>query len=143
MGYPYMAGYSPYQQVMPYQMPQSTSQDGFIHVQSEGQARSWDVMPGQSRTFINDNAPYCYTKSMPVSQLEPLIFKRFRLVEEPDSPQNAPQQPTEPQGIDLSEYITKAEFEPFKTLLQRIKKELYSDEPTYKQEAAEPERAGA
>ena len=125
---PYIPNFAyPYQQ--PYQMPQQpTSQDGFIHVQSEDQARCWDVLPGQSRTFINDNAPYCYTKSMPVSQLEPMIFKRFRLVEEPDSVQNAPQQPSEPQSIDLSQYITKAEFEPFKAIIERIEKELIGDE---------------
>lgn len=123
----YPQSYSPYQQPMPYQIPQQpTSQDGFIHVQSENQARSWDVLPGQSRTFINDNAPYCYTKSMPVSQLEPMIFKRFRLVEEPDSVQNAPQQPSEPQGKDLSDYITKAEFEPFCALIEGIKSDIES-----------------
>ena len=118
----------PYQQAMPYQVPQQQPQDGFIHVQTENQARSWDVLPGQSRTFINDNAPYCYTKSMPISQLEPMVFKRFRLVEEPDSVQDTPQQSSEPMGIDLSEYITKAEFEPFRAIIERIEKELIGNE---------------
>lgn len=125
MSYPYFPAGYPYQQSIPYQMPQqNTQQDGFIHVQSESQARNWDVMPGQSRTFINDNSPYCYTKSMPVSQLEPMIFKRFRLVEEPDSIQNAQEQASQPQGIDLSDYVTKAEYEPLRALIDDIKAEV-------------------
>lgn len=124
---PYPPFYNfPYQQMQYPITPQPSSQDGFIHVQSENQARSWDVMPGQSRTFINDNAPYCYTKSMPVSQLEPMVFKRFRLVEEPDSPQDAPQQPDINKGIDLSGYVQKAEFEPFCALIEDIKADIES-----------------
>lgn len=141
MPYPnpyFPAGYLPYQQAMQYQMyqqPQNTVQDSLIQVQSEEQARQWDVMPGQSRTFINVNAPYCYTKSMPASQFEPMIFKRFRLVEEPDSIQNAQEQSPQSEGIDLSGYVLKAEFEPFCALidgikqeLQTIRKDLYDDE---------------
>lgn len=124
---PYPPFYNfPYQQMQYPMAQQNTAQDGFIHVQSENQARSWDVMPGQSRTFINDNAPYCYTKSMPVSQLEPMVFKRFRLVEEPGSPQDAPQQPDINRGIDLSGYVQKAEFEPFCALIEGIKADIES-----------------
>jgi hypothetical protein len=69
---------------------------------------------------------------MGVSQFEPPFFKRYRIVEDitPENVQNVPQVPSEPLGDNLPEYITKAEFEPFKTLLQKIEKELYADEPT-------------
>lgn len=55
---------------------------GFVRVQSEDEARRYPVAPGNSVTFIDENAPYCYTKSVDFSQLDRPIFKRFRLVEE-------------------------------------------------------------
>lgn len=130
MVYPYFPQNYPNYQPMPYlpQLNQNNSHDNeFVHVQHENQAREWSLIPGQSKTFINDNAPYCYTKSMPLSQLEPPVFKRFRLIEEPDSPQIAPEPDIQPQSIDLSEYMTKAEFEPFKALLDRIGKEFFNE----------------
>ena len=112
-----------------YQQPQQAS---FIRVQSEQQAREWPIAPGNSMTFIDDNAPYCYTKSMGMSQFDIPVFKRFRLTEEAptQSVQNTQEQASERPEVNLSDYITKAEFEPFKTLLERIEKELFDDEPT-------------
>lgn len=112
---------------MPYQMPQQPQNTGFVHVQSETQAREWSVSPGGSVTFINDNEPYCYTKALGLSQFDSPVFKKFRLVEEHDSPQIAPEPDIQPQSIDLSEYMTKAEFEPFKALLDRIEKEFFNE----------------
>ena len=144
---PYFQGnFSPYPQIMqpqPYQpsVPQTVQQtqnSSFIHVQSETQAREWQVAPGGSVTFINDNAPYCYTKSLGLSQFDSPVFKRFRLVEESDVPQNVqntPETALQSQGIDLSAYVSKAEFEPIcalisgiKAELETIRKDLYSDE---------------
>lgn len=127
MAYPYFPQNYPNYQPMPYlpQMNQNNSHDNeFVHVQHENQAREWSLMPGQSKTFINDNAPYCYTKSMPLSQLEPPVFKRFRLIEEPDSPQNAPELPPNADSIDMSAYVLKSEFEPFCALIEGIKADL-------------------
>ena len=98
-----------------------------IHVQNENQAREWSVALGNSVTFIDDNRPYCYTKSMGMSQLEPPVFKRFRLEEETDdvAPQPAPSDSSA--QIDMSLYMTKSEFEPFKAIIedmQSIAKEL-------------------
>ena len=126
MPYPYM--YNPYQQ-MQYMQPQTS----FIRVQSEAQAREWNVAPGNSVTFVDDNAPYCYTKSMGMSQFDAPVFKRFRLVEEPpQSTQVAPQTPTNTEEVNLPEYITKAEFEALETLVNDIQnkiKELTENEP--------------
>lgn len=124
MPYPYY-GFNPYQ--MQVQSPQQSS---FVHVQNERQAREWAVALGSSVTFIDDTAPYCYTKSMGVSQFEAPVFKKFRLVEETE--ENAQEQPSPSQSIDISEYITKAEFEPFKSqieVLQNQIKELTANEP--------------
>ena len=108
--------------------PQSSS---FIHVQSEAQAREWAVAPNTSITFIDDTKPYCYTKSMGASLLEPPVFKRFKLVEEDISENTTNQSTTTTQQIDLSEYLTKAEFEEYRSVIedmQKIVKELNGNE---------------
>ena len=132
MAYPYY-GFNPYQQ-MQYMQPQTS----FIRVQSETQAREWNVAPGNSVTFVDDNAPYCYTKSMGMSQFDAPVFKRFRLVEEPSqSVQVTPQSPSEPQEVNLPEYITKAEFTALETLVNDIQnkiKELTENEPVEQSE---------
>lgn len=153
MGYApqyFVPGYSPFSQaalqqfqqnmpVQPQNMPlqqnmqmQQPQQSMIIHVQSEAQAREWAVAPNSSVTFIDDSSPYCYTKSMGMSMLEPPVFKRFRLEEEED-PQQVPQQDqaqTTPQ-FDTSGFMTKEEFEPYKSIIeemQKIAKELNGNE---------------
>lgn len=138
MAYPYFpTNYNPYpvqypqvmgQMQMQQAQPQSSS---FIHVQSETQAREWAVAPNTSITFIDDTKPYCYTKSMGASLLEPPIFKRFKLVEEDISDNTTNQSTTTTQQLDLSEYLTKAEFAEYKSVIedmQKIVKELNGNE---------------
>lgn len=128
-------GMQQYPQMQQYQqMPQLQPQNStFIHVQSAAQAREWTVAPNSSVTFIDDNAPYCYTKSMGMSMLEPPIFKKFRLVEETDDAQiQQPQeQPQQTQQFDMTAFMTKEEFEPYKVIIeemQKIAKELTGNE---------------
>ena len=141
MAYPnpyFPTNYNPYTMQYPQVMgqnmqmqqtqPQSSS---FIHVQSETQAREWAVAPNTSITFIDDTKPYCYTKSMGASLLEPPVFKRFKLVEEDISDNTTNQSTTTTQQIDLSEYLTKAEFEEYRSVIedmQKIVKELNGNE---------------
>ena len=78
----------------PYAVPQQPQRGGFIRVQSENEARTYPVAPGNSVTFINENAPYCYTKTMDFSQLDRPKFEKYRLVKEEDGqPPEAPQEP--------------------------------------------------
>lgn len=94
--------------------PPVNSMGGFIPVQNENEARMYRLAPGTSATFIDENAPYCYTKTEGVSQLDRPIFKRFRLVEETEPPQNAPQgvqSGVSNGGIDLSAYATQADMD--------------------------------
>ena len=94
--------------------PPVSTMGGFIPVQNENEARMYRLAPGMSATFIDENAPYCYTKTEGVSQLDRPIFKRFRLVEETDAPQDAPQGSqgdAQKVGIDLSTYATKADMD--------------------------------
>lgn len=126
-----------YQQNMQMPQPQpQTQSNAIIHVPSEEVARRWDVAPNSSVTFIDDSKPYCYTKSMGMSMLEAPVFKRFRLVEEAEAApvnedQAAAEQPASTPQIDLSAYMTKAEFESYKSIIedmQKIVKELNGDE---------------
>lgn len=91
MGFPYIPPYQQYQQyqqMMPnYQQPQSGN-GNIISVPSEAVARNYFLAPGTSGTFINENEPYCYTKTMGLSQFDRPVFKRYRLVEETDEPQS-------------------------------------------------------
>jgi hypothetical protein len=116
-------GYYPnsyFQQYQPQSMQAQTTQPpvnsmgGFIPVQNENEARMYRLAPGTSATFIDENAPYCYTKTEGVSQLDRPIFKRFRLVDETDAPQDAPQgtqNGVSNGGIDLSAYAKQADMD--------------------------------
>lgn len=107
--------------------PPVNSMGGFIPVQNENEARMYRLAPGTSATFIDENAPYCYTKTEGVSQLDRPIFKRFRLVEEVDTVQNAPeraQSSAENNGIDLSEYALKADMDALASRIAMIQTQI-------------------
>jgi hypothetical protein len=74
--------------MMPNYQPPSGN-GNIISVPSEAVARNYFLAPGTSGTFINENEPYCYTKTMGLSQFDRPVFKRYRLVEETDEPQDA------------------------------------------------------
>lgn len=86
MAYPYISPYQQYQQMTQYQAQNTGS---ILPVPSEMVARNYPLAPGTSGTFINENEPYCYTKTMGLSQFDRPVFKRYRLVEETDEPQDA------------------------------------------------------
>lgn len=126
IGNPYFQGnYNPYFQQSAYQQPVTQTpvqNSSFIHVQNESQAREWRVAPGNSVIFLDDNLPYCYTKSAGLSELEPPIFKKFRLEEENiNTPQQLQQSIEKKSNIDLSEYMLKSDFEIFKTEFETLK----------------------
>lgn len=119
-GNPY---FNPYQ-AMQYpniQQQAQAQQSNLIHVANENQARESYVAPGGSMMFIDDNAPYIYTKTAGTSQLEPAVFKRFKIIED-SAAQNSSEQASNASQINLSEYMTKAEFEPFKAVIDDMKK---------------------
>ena len=64
----------------------------------------YPVAPGSSVTFINENAPYCYTKTVDMSQLDRPKFEKYRLVKEDDPPaQKIEQSPDYATKDDLRE----------------------------------------
>ena len=75
------------------------------------------MAPGTSVTFIDENQPYCYTKTMDRSQLDRPKFEKYRLVKEEDTPsasQNASEPVSAVPEVDLSGYATKAEVDALK-----------------------------
>jgi hypothetical protein len=66
----------------------------FVSVPNETAARNYPIAPGNSVTFIDENNPYCYTKTMGLNQLDRPVFKRYRLVEETEPIQSAQNAPT-------------------------------------------------
>lgn len=97
MTYPqyYPQGFPQYQQMnQSYQQTQQNQQGqtpqiqngGFVPVRNIEEARNYHIAPGTSVTFIDENAPYVYTKTRGFSQLEPPVFEKLRLVKEEDKP---------------------------------------------------------
>lgn len=90
------------------QMQQPTiQQSGFVLVPSEQEARNYPVAPGNSITFKDENAPYCYVKTMGFNQLDRPTFERYRLVKE-DSPVTAQNAPTSENSADVDKNASYA-----------------------------------
>lgn len=144
MAYPYQM-YAPFPQYPQYQQyyPQPTQQavaqqqamqpvqqnvqpqiqnGGFISVRSEAEAKNYPVAPGGSVTFIDENAPYCYTKSVGFSQLDRPTFKRFRLVEESDS--NSIEKNVNQTNVDFDSFAKVEDVANIRTKYDALKSEF-------------------
>lgn len=102
-------------QVQP-QVQQHPQQSGFVPVNSENEARMYPVAPGNSVTFIDENSPYCYVKTMGFSQLDRPKFEKYRLVKEEEI------QATE--EVEKPEYLTKGSLESINLDFESIRKEI-------------------
>ena len=134
----YSQFYQPVQPPMqiPAQNPQQTQQTsahsapvqgGFVRVQSEQEARAYPVAPGNSITFIDENAPYCYTKSMDLSQLDRPKFDKYRLVKEedaPERPQETPQTTQAAGGSNDTSYALKSDLDKLWAELEAVKRRM-------------------
>lgn len=103
------------------QMQQQTqqaqpTQNGFVRVQCENDARMYPVAPGNSVVFVDENLPYCYTKTVEHSQLDRPKFERYRLVKEEDTP---PLDPT-----PVIQYAPKTETDAIWAEINAIKEKL-------------------
>lgn len=115
-------GYQPYYPQVQQQMAQPQMQqpqapvqnNGFVRVQSENDARMYPVAPGNSITFIDDNAPYCYVKTMDFSQLDRPKFEKYRLVKEEEiEAQTVPK-------VDMNNYATKDDLAEVWTVVKAL-----------------------
>ncbi len=123
MGFPYIPPYQQYQQMMQYSQPTQNT-GSFVSVSNEAMARNYPLAPGTSGTFINENEPYCYTKTMGLSQFDRPVFKRYRLVEETDEPQDAQSAPTTStatQGSTVIPDSVKADIDALRALYDDLK----------------------
>lgn len=110
------------------QQSQQIQQSGFVPVPSELVARSYPVAPGNSITFKDENAPYCYVKTMGFNQLDQPTFERYRLVKE-DSPAAAVNAPTSESSNDkekVADYALKSDIEAIRGELDDINAKLKS-----------------
>lgn len=137
MAYPYYPpSYYPVSQpTMPNFAPNMLAQQPQVtvlyNVPSEDVAYRWNVEPNRSVNFINENQGYIYKKSVGASILEPPVFERYKLVKESNNVDTPQASTTAVAEADLSEYMTKSEFEAYKTIIddmQEIVKELKGNE---------------
>ena len=115
------------QQAQQAQSQQPTiQQSGFVPVRSEQEARSYPVAPGNSVTFKDENAPYCYVKTMGFNQLDQPTFERYRLVKE-DSPITAVNDPKSNDSTKegkVTDYALKSDIEAIRGELDDINAKL-------------------
>ena len=107
------------QQTQTVQQP-TIQQSGFVLVRSEQDARAYPVAPGNSITFKDENAPFCYVKTMGFNQLDQPTFERYRLVKE-----DAPTEQTQTAVPATNEsYALKSELESVKAELDALQAEV-------------------
>ena len=132
-GVPYfpIGGYNSYGQQYSTSPPLQQSQmTVFYNVSSEDEAYRRSVPPNTTANFINENQGFLYRKSMGMSILEPFLFERYKIVKD-DVVAEQPQEQTKTESPpDMSEYMTRTEFETYRTIIddmQKIVKELNGD----------------
>lgn len=110
------------QQPQPQNQQPAIQQSGFVPVRSEQEARSYPVAPGNSITFKDENAPYCYVKTMGFNQLDQPVFERYRLVKEeaPTEVQNRPAAQEKPAEV----YATKGDLGAIWAEIEGLKSKL-------------------
>lgn len=115
------------QQQQSQQMQQPTiQQSGFVLVQSEQEARAYPVAPGNSITFKDETAPFCYVKTMGFNQLDRPTFERYRLVKE-DAPSEVRESSTtheHPATTKNPTYATKDDLAEIWDELDALKEKL-------------------
>ena len=116
------------QQQMNQQYP-APMQGGFVRVRNENEARMYPVAPGGSITFIDENAPYCYCKTVNMGQLDRPVFEKYRLVKEDDNMSQpmttaVEKQPEIVPMPDMSIYMTKDDMAAFRADLDAIRSDM-------------------
>ena len=113
--YPQMPVPQPQPQIQSQPQQSQNAYIGLLPIPSEKDARNYPVALNSSVTFIDENAPYIYSKTMNGSQLDPPKFEKYKLVKVDDIP--IQEEKHEPQ----SEYVTKSEFDRIQTEIRNLK----------------------
>lgn len=95
------------------QQQPAIQQSGFVPVPSEQVARNYPVAPGNSVTFKDENAPYCYVKTMGFNQLDRPTFEKYRLVKEDSQniAQNTPKSDDNAKDGNDTKYALKSDLD--------------------------------
>ena len=122
--------YNPF--LNPYQS-QAQQTSGLITIQSEMEARSYPVAPGNTLLFKHQTEPYLYTKSMGYSLMEPPQFEVYRRVDE--TAQNVTEAPVVVEAKTCCSEELKDELEALRERIEAlekpkraVKKEVVADE---------------
>lgn len=129
--YPNPFGYLPpnYQANIPQNIPQQYQSNNQIQnqstqnignplqiscvvVQSEQEARSYPVAPGNNVIFKNETSPFMYSKTMGSSPLDPPVFEKYRLVKE-DENETTEKETKVKEEVDLSVYVLKSDLDAY------------------------------
>lgn len=114
----------PQQQVQYQQQMQNlqTTQNGFMSMPSEQDARNYPVAPGNVMTFKIENQPIVCEKAQGFSQLEGPVFTKYRLIKEEDL--------TKDKEEPKTNYIDKSELNEvnvkFKSEIDTIRNDIKS-----------------
>lgn len=124
------------------QIPQFQNEP-FVPIPSEADARNFPVQPGKSVSFKDEYLPdVYYSKTMPASQFERPIFKRYRLIEEDISEQTQTAQNDTVQPVVDNSVIDdlKAKIGALESEIEGIKKKIAAKAPApKKKEVSEDE----
>ena len=125
--------YPPYPQMtMPIYQPQVQTQPqqpikndqiqsgGFVSISNESMVNSYPIAPGNCVTFKIEGKPIVIEKSMGFSQLESPKIKRYKLVEEENTPMDAPEPVSEPK----TESVTNDAIEELKDDIEQIRDDI-------------------
>lgn len=104
-----------YQQPMQYQPP---AQNSIMRVRDENEARMYCVAPGNSMTFVDEDAKYLFTKTVNMGQFDRPIFEKYRLVKEDAMPAETAQE-------DAPRYALADDLDALKAELESVKGDLY------------------
>lgn len=102
--------------------PYFQQNNNLITVRNEAEAMNYPVAFGNCVTFLNETAPYVYTKTMGTSPFEQPVFAKYRLVREDasDKPQEADMKV---KGEEVA-YASQIAFEALMEDVRALKEEI-------------------
>lgn len=138
-------GYQPYQMPQQIQQPQQIQNGGYMTVRSEDEARNYPIALGNSMTFFNETAPYCYKKTMGFSPLDRPTFERYRIIKE-ETPEIQTETDSRTNTCENSKTPDMGEIQREMDMLsERIDRleEKYESEKSFGDVSADDEQSGA
>lgn len=113
--------YNPYYSLYPQYQQNYQQTSGLVHVQNEATARNYPVAPGNSVTFINDTAPFCYIKTVGYMPTDPPDFRVYQRID--NAPTEAATAPTEAhnaEGYNSTADSLKGEIEALRSRIEAL-----------------------